>query len=202
MVSALCVRLPDQTVTDTPSQHTVVVSRCAVVSGSPPGGEKYYNGMMRHSINQLGVAHMAADVAPVGANWGQLGSTHAKWATRDLAVAPMNSAFVMAGETGIEPATCGCGACCPLFRDAQGRTRALLRWPIFDAPKCQDVHQRSPALGSTVGSKAPATQHALFVWIDERGSPKQSDVLLSQRRLHESTSQLPVQRLFTVETSQ
>src|SRR5262249_46155835 len=56
--------------------------------------------------HQLGVAHTAADVAPVGVKWGQ--STQ-KQVARHVAAAQIISGFVVAGGTGIEPAPCGFG---------------------------------------------------------------------------------------------
>ena len=60
--------------------------------------------------------------------------------------------YFWAGGTGIEPATCGCGVFRRSFRDVQGST---LKMAQFDGPTCQDVHQRSPALGSKLESKQP-----------------------------------------------
>jgi hypothetical protein len=122
IVSALCVRISDQTATNTPSHHTVVVSRSPLVPGSPPGAETYYNGMMRHGINQLGAAHMAAGVAPVGSigvNWGQLGSKALRIGCTRCSFSPHKFSVYGAGGTGIEPAPCGFGALGALSRVVQ-----------------------------------------------------------------------------------
>jgi len=59
-----------------------------------------------------------------GANAHTSGWSH--WAT-----IPMDSAFWAAGGTGIAPAPCGCGACCPSFRDVRGHTWAGWKSPIL-----------------------------------------------------------------------
>ena len=53
-----------------------------------------------------------------------------------------------AGGTGIEPAICGCGACCRAFSSVQGRTRTPLKWVILTvqstgrSPAFTSVHRR------------------------------------------------------------
>jgi hypothetical protein len=81
----------------------------------------------QHVNCQVGVARAAASTALVGVKWGQ---EHAKQAAGHMAAAQTDSDVVKAGGTGIEPATCGCGACCRSLREAQGRTRRSLTWPI------------------------------------------------------------------------
>ena len=50
-----------------------------------------------------------------------------------------------AGVTGIEPATCGFGACCRSFSNVQGRTQRGLKWLILTVQsvwKFRSVHRR------------------------------------------------------------
>jgi len=85
---------------------------------------------------------LAEHFAGVGVKWGQ---KHKNQAAIDTAAAQINSGFVRAGETGIEPAPCGCGACCPSFSYVQGSSRAPWKWAIFLAQsvrKYQNVHRR------------------------------------------------------------
>jgi hypothetical protein len=52
--------------------------------------------------------------------WGQVGSMHTKWAALHVAATCMNSGFIAAGGTGIEPASCGFGALGALSSVVQG----------------------------------------------------------------------------------
>src|SRR5690242_9751368 len=90
--------------------------------------------------------------------------------------------MLRAGGTGIAPAPCGCGACCPSFREVHGSTRAPVKWPVLavqSVRKFTNVHRR---WGQRWGQMA-TTQHALFVQADERG--------MSQAAGHSTVTRTP-----------
>ena len=90
-----------------------------------------------------------------------------------------------AGGTGIEPATCGFGACCPPFSNVQGRTRAGLKSPFLTAESTwtfTNVHRR---WGQDWGQSNQAFQFRL-----DATEGRRSDSVIS-RRIRRSPDRTP-----------
>jgi hypothetical protein len=87
----------------------------------------------------------------LGQNWG---SKHTYCAGGHRVASPLNSGL-RAGGTGIAPAPCGFWSLLPFVQRRSGTCTKGLKVGHFGHPKCQDVHQRSAALESTVGSSQP-----------------------------------------------
>src|SRR5262245_15069509 len=93
---------------------------------------------------------MAAGVVPVGVKCGHRTQ---KQAASHVTTAPMNSVFARGRWDRNRTCTLRCWSLLPYVQHRSGAYTSMLEMAHFDGPECQDVPQRSPSLGSTVGSK-------------------------------------------------
>jgi hypothetical protein len=101
---------------------------------------------------QLGVAHMAAGVAPGGFKQGvKLGVNARTLHWGHDACTRMNSGFAGRWDRN-RTCTLRFWSLLPFVQQRSGTYTNTLEIGHFDGPKYQDVHQRSPALGSKLGS--------------------------------------------------
>jgi hypothetical protein len=101
--------------------------------------------------HQLGVSHITAGVAPVGVNWGQSTQSrlHATW----LQHARIQG--LQCRWDGNRTGALRFWSLLPSVQQGSGTYLDRLEMGHLVDPKYVDVHQRSPALGSTLGSKQP-----------------------------------------------
>ena len=92
--------------------------------------------------HQLGVAHLAAGVVPVGINWGQ---QHAKLGCLPCGCSP-HKFRVLEGRWD-RNRTCNLRSwsALPFVQHRSGTYTRCLEMPYFDLRKCVDVHQSSTA---------------------------------------------------------